>query len=71
MTYYHTFSSTDDCIHVDDAMGLIAHHLLYICSRDGALSHLASLPESSVLYMELAPPLAAKKELGDGDGLAD
>ena len=69
--YYHTFSGTDDCIHVDDAMRLIAHHLLHICSRDGAFSHLAPVPENSELHMELAPLLAAKKELGDGEGLAD
>lgn len=28
--YDHTFPGTDDCIHVDDAMRLIAHHLLHI-----------------------------------------
>lgn len=67
------FSGTDDCVHVDDAMRRIAHHLLHICSKDGAFSHLASgsVSESQELYMELGPLLAAKKELGDGNGLAD
>ncbi len=69
--YYHTFSGTDDCIHADDAMRLISHHLLHICSRDGAFSHLASVPENSELSMELAPLLAAKRELGVDEGLAD
>ena len=68
--YYHTFSGKDDCIPVDDAMRLIAHHLLYICSRDGAFNHLENVPENSDLSMELAPLLAAKKELGEGEGLA-
>ncbi|KAL3144579.1 hypothetical protein ABBQ32_004303 [Trebouxia sp. C0010 RCD-2024] len=68
--YYHTFSGTDDCIHVDDAMRLISHHLLHICSRDGAFSHMAPVPENTELSMELAPLLAAKKELGEGEGLA-
>ena len=51
-------------------MRLTVHYLLHICSRDGAFSHLAPVPEHSELYMELAPLLAAKKELGDGEGLA-
>ena len=68
--YWHTFSGTDDCISADDAMRLIAHHLLHICSRDGAFNHLATVPENSELSMELAPLLAAKKELGEGEGLA-
>ncbi len=38
--YYHTSSGTDNCIHVDDGMRLIAHHLLHICSRDGAFRHM-------------------------------
>lgn len=69
--YYHTFSGTDDCISVNDAMRVIAHHLLHICSKDGAFNHLALVPENSELSMELAPLLAAKKELGEGDGLVD
>lgn len=28
--YDHAFPGTDDCINVDDAMRLIAHHLLHI-----------------------------------------
>ena len=55
---------------VDDVLRLIAHHLLRICSRDGAFNHLSSVPENSALLMELAPLLAAKKELGEGEGLA-
>ena len=69
--YYRTFFGTDDCISVHDAMRFIVHHLLHICSKDGAFNHLASVPENSELSMELAPLLVAKKELGEGDGLAD
>lgn len=69
--YYHTFFGIDDCISVNDAMRFIAHHLLHICSKDGAFNHLAPVPENSELSMELAPLLAAKKELGEGDGLVD
>ena len=69
--YWHTFSDTDGCISVDDAVRLIAHHLLHISSRNGAFNHLDSVPEGSELFMELAPLLAAKKELGEGEGLAD
>lgn len=61
----------EDCISVNDAMRFIAHHLLHVCSRDGAFSHLAFVSENSELSMELIPLLAAKKELGEGEGLAD
>ena len=67
--YWHTFSNTDDCISVDDAVRLIAHHLLYISSRSAAFYHLDTVPEDSELAMELAPLLAAKKELGEDEGL--
>ncbi len=47
-------------------MRFIAHHLLHVCSTDGAFSHLASVPENSDLSLEIIPLLAAKKELGEG-----
>ena len=61
----------DDYIYVDDAMRLIAPRLLHICSRDGAFSHLAPVPENSELYMELVPLVAAKNKPGDGEGFPD
>ena len=67
--YWHTFPNTDDCISVDNAIRLIAHHLLHISSRNAAFNHLDSVPEGSQLAMELAPLLAAKKELGEDEGL--
>ncbi len=56
MQYCHTFSGIDDCIHFDDAMRLIAHHLLHFCSGNGAFNLLESV-------VHAAPLLAAKKEL--------
>ena len=52
-------------------MRFIAHHLLHICSPYGAFNYLAHVAENSELFMELAPLLAAKKELGESEGLAD
>ncbi|KAL0025520.1 hypothetical protein WJX77_008812 [Trebouxia sp. C0004] len=40
-------------------------------ARDGSCSHLEFVPENSELSMELTALLAAKKELGEGEGLAD
>ena len=68
--YYHTFYGTGDCVSVLDAMRFIAHHLLHI-SKVGAFKHLALVPENTELSMEIAPLLVAKRELGEGDGLAD
>ncbi len=59
-------SDTDGCISADDAVRLIAHHLLHISSRNGAFNHLDSVPEGSKLFMELVPVSAVKKELGEG-----
>ena len=68
--YWHTFSDTDGCISSDDAIRLIAHHLVHISSKNGAYNYLDSVPEGSELFMELVPLLAAKMELGEGEGLA-
>ena len=71
--YWHTFSDTDGCISVDDAARLIAHHVVHISFRHNhcAFNYLDSVPEGSELSTERAPLLAAKKELGESEGLAD
>ena len=67
--YFHTFSEIGGSILADDAMRFIAYHLLKICSKAGAFNHLTSVPNNEALSLELAPLLAAKKELGMGEGL--
>lgn len=62
--YWQTFPDVLDRISVDDAVRLVAHHLLHISSRNAGFNHLDGVPEGSELSMELAPLLAAKKELG-------
>jgi len=59
--YWHTFSGQPGYVPADDAMRLIAHHLLNISSRDPLFSHLVIVPEGSHLSLELAPLLAAEK----------
>ncbi|KAL3140466.1 hypothetical protein ABBQ38_004725 [Trebouxia sp. C0009 RCD-2024] len=68
--YWQTFSDVVDRISADDAVRLVAHHLLHISSTNAGFNHLDSVPEGSDLSMELAPLLAAKKELGEAEGLA-
>ena len=50
---------------------LIICYILVPGMVHSAFNHLDSVPEGSELSMELAPLLAAKKELGEGEGLAD
>ena len=53
----------------DDIMRFIAHHLLNIFSRDPLFSHVVAVPEGSDLSMEIAPLLAAKRQLGEDESL--
>ena len=67
---WHTFVDRPGYITPDDAMRLIAHHLINISSRDPLSHHLEADARNTDLSKELVPLLAAKRELGQGEGLA-
>ena len=68
--FWHTFVKKPGHIAADDAMRLIAHHLLNISSRDPLFHHQEADLRNIELSKELEPLLAAKRELGQGEGLA-
>ena len=70
--YWHTFVNKLEPgrIVADDAVRLVAHHLLNISSRDPLFHHQEADLSNSELSKELQPLLAAKRELGEGEGLA-
>ena len=68
--YWHTFSNKPGYISADNAMRLIAYHLLNISSRDPLFHHSEAEVTNFELSKELEPLLAAKRELGQGEGLA-
>ncbi len=68
--YWHTFVDKPGYITANDALRLIAHHLVNISSRDPLFHHSEADARNTDLSTELAPLLAAKKELGQGEGLA-
>ena len=70
INFWHTFVNKPGHIVADDAMRLIAHHLLNISSRDPLFHHQEVDLRNSELSKELEPLLAAKRELGQGEGLA-
>lgn len=68
--YWHTFSDKPGYVIADNAMRLIAHHLLNISSRDPLFHHLEAGATNFELSKELVLLLLAKRELGEGEGLA-
>ena len=68
--FWHTFEGKPGHVVADDAMRLIAHHLLNTSSRDPLFHHHEAGSTNGELSKELEPLLAANMELVQGEGLA-
>ena len=68
--FWHTFVNKPGYIVADDAMRLIAHHLLNVSSTDPLFHHQGVDYRNAELSKEMEPLLAAKRELGIDEGLA-